>query len=53
VAWDNHVVQHSRENFDHSQRRTLRRVITGNDIALKDRIMRREANNISSDDSNK
>jgi taurine dioxygenase len=42
VAWDNHVVQHSRENFDHAQRRTLRRVMTGDDAALQRRIMRRQ-----------
>jgi alpha-ketoglutarate-dependent taurine dioxygenase len=41
VAWDNHVVQHSRENFDHSHRRTLRRVITGDDAALRTRAARR------------
>jgi taurine dioxygenase len=41
VAWDNHVVQHSRENFDHSQRRTLRRVMIGNEAAMQDRIQRR------------
>jgi taurine dioxygenase len=49
VAWDNHVIQHSRENFDHSQRRTLRRVITGNDASLKDRIMRRQDQTTKSD----
>jgi taurine dioxygenase len=42
VAWDNHVLQHSRETFDHAQRRTLRRVITGNDAALKKRMTLRQ-----------
>jgi taurine dioxygenase len=42
VAWDNHIVQHSRENFDHDQRRTLRRVMIGDDAALQRRIARRQ-----------
>jgi alpha-ketoglutarate-dependent taurine dioxygenase len=33
VVWDNQVVQHARGDFDRSQRRVLRRVITGDDAA--------------------
>jgi taurine dioxygenase len=33
IVWDNQVVQHARGDFDRSQRRVLRRVITGDDLA--------------------
>jgi taurine dioxygenase len=40
VAWDNHVIQHSRENFDHGERRTLRRVMIGDADAMQKRVAR-------------
>lgn len=40
VVWDNHVIQHSRENFDHRLRRTLRRVINGDEAAIQRRVTR-------------
>jgi taurine dioxygenase len=42
VAWDNRVVQHSRENFDHVYRRTLRRVLVGDEAAMQERTTRRQ-----------
>lgn len=40
VAWDNHVIQHSREHFDRRVRRTLRRVINGDEAAIQKRVVR-------------
>jgi alpha-ketoglutarate-dependent taurine dioxygenase len=40
VVWDNHVVQHAREPFDHGFRRRLRRVITGDQAAIQKRVTR-------------
>lgn len=40
VAWDNHVIQHSREHFDRRERRTLRRVINGDEAAIQKRVTR-------------
>jgi taurine dioxygenase len=40
VVWDNHVIQHSRENFDVRERRTLRRVINGDEVAIQRRVKR-------------
>lgn len=40
VAWDNHVIQHSREHFDRRERRTLRRVIIGDEAAIQKRVTR-------------
>jgi taurine dioxygenase len=40
VVWDNHVIQHSREHFDRRLRRTLRRVINGDEVAIQRRVTR-------------
>lgn len=40
VVWDNHVIQHSREHFDRRERRTLRRVINGDEAAIQKRVTR-------------
>ena len=40
VTWDNHVIQHSREHFDRRERRTLRRVINGDEHAIQKRVTR-------------
>lgn len=40
VAWDNFVIQHSREQFPMDQRRTLRRVIIGDEAAIQKRVTR-------------
>lgn len=40
VVWDNHVIQHSREHFDRRERRTLRRVINGDQTAIQKRVTR-------------
>lgn len=40
VVWDNHVIQHSREHFDRRVRRTLRRVINGDEAAIQKRVVR-------------
>jgi taurine dioxygenase len=42
VAWDNRVIQHSREHFDHSKRRTLRRVMVGDEAAMQRRVTGRQ-----------
>lgn len=43
VVWDNRVVQHSRENFEHCYRRKLRRVLTGSSEAWATRTMQRRS----------
>jgi taurine dioxygenase len=40
VVWDNRVIQHSREHFDYSTRRRLRRVINGDELAIQRRVRR-------------
>lgn len=40
VAWDNAVIQHSREHFPRDQRRTLRRTIIGDEAAIQKRVTR-------------
>lgn len=40
VVWSNHFVQHSRETFDHRERRTIRRVINGDEATIQKRVTR-------------
>jgi alpha-ketoglutarate-dependent taurine dioxygenase len=40
IAWDNRVIQHSREHFDYRVRRRLRRVIDGDEAAIQRRVTR-------------
>lgn len=40
IVWNNHYIQHSREHFDRRCRRTIRRVINGDEAAIQKRVTR-------------